>query len=81
MGVCHAEKGGKGIPGKETAYGKTEFEGVAYSKLVRSSLWLKRRGHVGVEKRRRWQGLLRETGKALIMMNVVPQKTPGVMQW
>lgn len=32
MGVSRVEKGGKGTPGKETAYGeKQEFERVAYS--------------------------------------------------
>lgn len=45
-------KGGKGTPGKERAYGKTHsLKEWHIQRLVRSSLWLKRRGHVGDEKR------------------------------
>lgn len=52
VGVYHAEKGGKGTPGKERAYGKTHsLKEWHIQRLVRSSLWLKRRGHVGDEKR------------------------------
>lgn len=56
MGVYHVEKGGKGTPGKETAYGKTQsLKEWHIQRVVRSYLWLKRRGHVGDEKR--WQSL------------------------
>ena len=52
MGVSHVEKGGKGTPGKETAYGeKQEFEEWHIQRVVRSYLWLRRRGHVGDEER------------------------------
>lgn len=60
VGVCRAEKGGKGTPGKETAYGKIQsLKEWHIQRMVRSSLWLKRRGHVGDEKRWGWQGLWR----------------------
>lgn len=50
-GVSHVEKGGKGTPGKETAYGENKsLKEWHIQRVVRSYLWL-RRGGMGDEER------------------------------
>lgn len=72
VGVYHTEKGGKNTPRKEIAYGKTHSLNKWHiQRMVRSSLWLKRRGHVGEEEIKVVGFMEGKIGKSLIMMNIV----------